>query len=54
MIIEAVAGILNVIGSNKAIEAAGPSPGKIPIRVPKKAPKKQKKRFSGDKATENP
>jgi hypothetical protein len=50
----AVGGILKVTGSNKAIEAAGPNPGRTPIKVPKKAPKKQKNKFSGDIATENP
>jgi hypothetical protein len=54
MMREAVVGILKVTGSNRAMEAAGPNPGRTPIRVPKKDPKKQKKRFTGESATENP
>ncbi len=41
MMMEAVGAISKVIGSNMAIVAAGPIPGKTPINVPRKHPKKQ-------------
>jgi len=32
--------ILKVMGSSRAIVAAGPSPGRTPMAVPRKAPRK--------------
>jgi hypothetical protein len=44
----APAGLMeNVVGSNNAIAAVGPMPGRTPMSVPTKTPIKQKKRFAG-------
>ena len=50
----AVAGTLNVKGSNKAIVSAGPIPGSTPTRVPTKQPRKPYINVMGCKATANP
>jgi hypothetical protein len=51
----AVAGsILKVRGSNMAIVAAGPRPGRTPTTVPRTTPTKHQKRLTGVRATENP
>ena len=43
-----------VIGSNMAIVATGPTPGKTPISVPTSAPMRQNNMFIGESATEKP
>jgi hypothetical protein len=47
MIIPETGGILNVVGSRRAIAAKGPMPGRTPTNVPNMVPMKQYKRFIG-------
>ena len=54
MISAGVGGRLKVIGSNIAIVATGPMPGKTPISVPRKQPMKQYIKFCQVSATLKP
>jgi len=54
MMIAEVVSSLKVDGRRRARVATGPIPGRTPIKVPIRHPIRQKKRFMGERATENP